>query len=265
MGDSIGVLKEHSIESIHEKTRIAHENIKKLLAKDFSAFSKVQFMGFVSIIEREYGVDLSSYREAYFEAMGGKPKSTPKPEAYVTPEEHTQRFKGLSLLLSIVIAVVVVVFFVSNRSPEAPVAVEPIQTVLDDAKLNLETITKEQEALKAEPVVEQNTSNESLDSAQEEVAEHPNRLLILPKKRVWMGLIEQPDGRRIQKVLQDAYELNTSKEWLIVFGHGYLDIESNDKLIEYTDRNKLWFVYEGGTLEQIDKATFKMRNQGKSW
>jgi hypothetical protein len=65
------ILTENSIKSIHEKTKISEENLENLFAKKFENLIQVKTLGFLSIIEREYKVDLSAEREealAYYES-----------------------------------------------------------------------------------------------------------------------------------------------------------------------------------------------------
>lgn len=57
------LLEEQSIASISKKTNITTEIVEKLLNKDFKSLKKPQVLGGLSIIEREYNVDLSALRE----------------------------------------------------------------------------------------------------------------------------------------------------------------------------------------------------------
>ena len=266
MADTFHELQKHSIESIHEKTRIAHENIKKLLAKEFSAFSKVQFLGFISILEREYDLDLQLLKDEYFEATGTAAVHTELPQALVSPKQKKPLNKGIILsvlLLSVGMAMAYMVIKTVASEPEDAVKTPP--KVLEEVKNRIEEINESKQLAAQEAVLAAQEENATSSEMTQEKADEPKRLIILPKRRVWIGMIEQPDGKRIQKIINEPYEVNTSKEWLIVFGHGYIDIEFDNKLTEYSDQNKVWFMYEGGNFEAIDRETFKMRNQGKSW
>ena len=57
------ILEENSVKSIFQKTAIPEEKIEYLLHKEFNKLSKVQALGFLSILEREYKVDLNSLKE----------------------------------------------------------------------------------------------------------------------------------------------------------------------------------------------------------
>ena len=54
---------EYSIQTIREKTNITIENLEKISKKDWSHFKKPQVNGLISIIEREFNVDLSELKE----------------------------------------------------------------------------------------------------------------------------------------------------------------------------------------------------------
>ena len=61
---------EYSLQTIQEKTNITIENLEKLSQKDWSHFKKPQANGLISIIEREFNVDLSDLKteaNAYFD------------------------------------------------------------------------------------------------------------------------------------------------------------------------------------------------------
>ena len=64
------LLEENTTKTISERTKISEENLEYLLNNDFGAIKKVKTLGFISILEREYGVDLSKLKEealAYYD------------------------------------------------------------------------------------------------------------------------------------------------------------------------------------------------------
>jgi len=61
------ILEENTVNAISAKTNIAEDNIDALIAADFDNITRVKTMGFISIIEREYGADLSALREQALE------------------------------------------------------------------------------------------------------------------------------------------------------------------------------------------------------
>ena len=64
------VLEENTTKTISQRTKIAEDNIEYLLNSDFGALKRVKTLGFISILEREYNIDLSKFREealAYYD------------------------------------------------------------------------------------------------------------------------------------------------------------------------------------------------------
>ncbi|MBD3810047.1 MAG: hypothetical protein IE884_05995, partial [Sulfuricurvum sp.] len=60
-------LLELGTEKIHEQTHISRDKIELVMTKSFAEIGKVQFMGYISILEREYSIDLSDLRQEYTE------------------------------------------------------------------------------------------------------------------------------------------------------------------------------------------------------
>ena len=58
------ILEKYSIEDISKKTNISEYSLEKLFAGEFCYLKKVQCMGFISIVEREYKADLSSLKDS---------------------------------------------------------------------------------------------------------------------------------------------------------------------------------------------------------
>ena len=57
------LLEENSTKTISQRTNISEENIECLLNNDFGAIKRVKTLGFISILEGEYKVDLGKLRE----------------------------------------------------------------------------------------------------------------------------------------------------------------------------------------------------------
>ena len=63
------VIEENSIVTISKRTRLSVENIEKLVHRDFSDMKRVKALGFISILEREFGIELDTLKkecEDYF-------------------------------------------------------------------------------------------------------------------------------------------------------------------------------------------------------
>jgi len=93
----------------------------------------------------------------------------------------------------------------------------------------------------------------------------PLYLRIIPKGKLWLGLIDGETYRRRVETISKPLILDPEKSWLIVTGYGHLDLECGDTTNKYREDRKLLILYEAGVCQIIDKEEFKARNRGKLW
>jgi len=274
-------------ETISLQTHISPGNIRKLLAGEFEAFSSVQFNGFVTIIEREYDVDLTEWRARFSQ-------STPEPEAPLTETEddpftHVLMAKKkqrltVVVLTGLLVAVVIVTYFVLG-SGGAEEKIELNNTAIEKAKANMATLgnrsvsatqrqtdviqaTRQSDGAEAEfspPEVPAVTAGETAAAAAEAPAVHYDDLIILPKMKVWVGVIDAQTHRRDTRTTEEPWRLDGSKTWLIVTGHGYITLECGDENATYSEVGQMLFLYQEGRCREIDASEFKSLNRGRLW
>ena len=74
------IIEENSLPTISQRTRISVGNLEAIINRDWGRLKKVQALGFLSILEREYGIDLSDLKaecKAHFEAMPSPHEENP--------------------------------------------------------------------------------------------------------------------------------------------------------------------------------------------
>lgn len=280
-------LKEYDIEEIYHKTYIARKYIKALLEKDFSKFDRLKALGFVKIIEREFNLDLSDLKkdiDEYFakKSISSKPDVIEKSEEIKHINEEKKEKGNSKFFISLLIAAVLIGIglYVTNFLENKGVKKEEIKSIGNetvDEKIffekNVTNIVKEEKktfeeenlSLKKEDknittkLVEGNISK-----SVEPKAVFP-KITIFPKQKVWVGIVYLDDYTRKNYVTDSPIELNTTRDQLIVTGHGNIDLEVDGNLTEYKETNKLRFLYRAGEIEKIDKKTFIKYNRGKNW
>ncbi len=97
------ILEENSIKAISDKTNISEENLEALFAGEFELLKKVKTMGFISIIEREYGADMKALRKearAYYDAHHDE-------DGIVLDAPLVERKKGRSKVIVLLILVLI--------------------------------------------------------------------------------------------------------------------------------------------------------------
>ena len=82
---------------------------------------------------------------------------------------------------------------------------------------------------------------------------------------VWVGYIDLQTNDKFQATSSDELLLDASKEWLLAFGHGNINIELNGVSHEFKTPKNMRFVYKNGVLKQIDVEEYKTYNGGNAW
>jgi hypothetical protein len=289
MNEDFNKLKNIGAQKIHEETHISRANIQAFLHENFDSMSKVQFLGFISIFEREYGVNLDEVKSKGLEYFD---ENTPK-----TKEERTvdvfvpsKRKRNLALFY-ITIAVVIFVVFsylnifsinykvldvvnVDNSAIESAknnlsIAVTEIKT--DDInssaikEVNLDNSTESNQADKVKKVIE---AKKVIEVNEIKKPQQPKEIVsfkIIPTNKVWLGYIDLATYKQGQKLFLDEFPLDPNKDWLLSFGHGYISIEVNGIIKKFKNPRNLRFSYTNGELKEINIKEFKALSKGSKW
>jgi len=111
------IIEENTLEEISQKTRLSSENLEKIFSKKFEELRKVQAMGFISILEREYHADLSDLRAecmAFYSAsspeaeqVAPKKAASPYVQKMETAQDLLNGYKSFAYLKPIVIGLLI--------------------------------------------------------------------------------------------------------------------------------------------------------------
>lgn len=85
-------------------------------------------------------------------------------------------------------------------------------------------------------------------------------VVIMPRRKLWLGYINLDSGERVQKNKSDQIVIDTNNT-IIVTGHGWLEVASK----EFRQGERLYFHYKNNQLEQINESAFKKLNEGRVW
>lgn len=254
---------------IHEQTHIARSKLELVLNKSFADLTRVQFMGFISILEREYGIDLSGIRHEYDEFMQMHPDVVIQKESVILQAQSRSRQKWV---LGGVVAITLLI--VIGSMIQGRLSIAPSEEVIQLSSANVEVVDENITVVPLEinvtetmPIVEANITvpKQELNVTSKSVATIENATGIKPKAKVWIGMLDLTTGTKSQKITMDTIVLDKSKNTLYMFGHGRLEIVTPNGTKILKDRNAVWFTYENGQLKQINEAEFLVKNNGVAW
>ena len=253
-------------EKIHERTHISRDKVELVLTKSYGEIGRVQFMGFISILEREYGIDLNTIREEYATYYQDHIVETSSNSSVILQSSSNSKPKwimvGIALIVMLMIAGYIAQGKMSNEPDEAVMKLTVPPIAVHDVTIDT-NVTDMNETNTTVSMVN-NEKNTTKPSASHSIVSG-NGLIIRPAYKVWYGMIDMETGQRIQNITADPIVIDTTKNWLIFMGHGRLEIESSSGKTELKDKETVRFVYENGSLKPITKDEFIERNGGKNW
>lgn len=291
MNEGLARLKEIGVQKIYEDTHISRQNIEAILDETYGEMLPVQVGGFISIMEREYSVDLTTLKEKYEEdikdlsvkiSVKVSSSDMERPRAQRRVEDDPKSWKWLIVVL---LAVVVIIVFVMTGEDaneqllppdKTPVAAmqegvpgsdpesigESVRKISDEVTPATSEVNASEAAGKASVALPEVSQ---VPEVLEEAATPTTYFTIVPKTKLWMGIIDITTKKRKVRITENRVDLNASKPWLLVFGHGHFDIENGEEHLKFKRQTKIRILFEDGMAYEIDKAEYKARNEGKNW
>jgi len=109
------LLENSDIKAIAKKTKISESALEAIFANEFCYLKRVQYMGFLSIIEREYKADLNSLRAAAEQFYANNYEDCSVALAMVDePKSHKESSKLLLVLLVLVLLAIASWYFINK-------------------------------------------------------------------------------------------------------------------------------------------------------
>lgn len=270
MSNGFEKLKSIGVQKIHEATHIARSHIQAMLQENFEDMNTVQLAGFISILEREYSVDLSELKNKAKEYFKNNSQSVKKAKAAHVFLAHKRKRKLalIYIIAGVTLLVLFAIFIISSSDDEIPTV---DNTVIESAQSNISVVTIEQNSTTADENSTFADENSTLNKEEKIEVPSPEAVIetpsfkIMPNSQVWMGYIDLATGKRDQKTFSGELLLDPAKEWLLFIGHGQMSVEINGVTTSFNNKNSMRFLYKNSELKEVDSKEFKNLNSGKAW
>lgn len=294
MNDLASKLQEIGIKNISEKTHITEKNLNAIANRDFASLHRTKALGFVRILQREYGLDFDEWLIEFYKYIHDS-KIEPIEEKVFADKNLEQpnpqtgsKLRTLAYLLiaGATIAVGYLAFDniknrVDNESRELSIvkqSVEEAKTDLDETKelnnseLSMLFGSDKNDTEETNTTLDLNHSsmefNQSNLSNQHNQDNLPiSRISIVPKGSVWIGVVYLSNHKKKNVITKNPYEIDVTKNQLIITGHEKVDILVNDKPLDFnnTEKGKVRFLFKDGKISPISLDEFVEYNKGKNW
>ncbi len=288
MSEALEQLHSIGVQKIHDKTHIPVEHIEAILKKNYAALSKVQFLGFVSILERDFKLDLGSLRLAGIAFFDEKRKAEGNEGVFIPQPKKTKPMLIYWLLGAAIVLFMFFANFDDSSELETPPAVD--NSLIMEVKENIEVAKIEENLTNAEHNLSSEESNTSFslddENATQELQtpsappldEEPkssqtqlpkeritgeNSLSVETKSKLWLGYIDLETNEHFQKSFVGHFSLDANRDWLLYFGHRFADIVVNGEKLFTSSSQR--YLYKDGKLSSLSAEEFKRLNRGKEW
>ncbi|WP_457749835.1 hypothetical protein [Sulfurimonas sp.] len=269
--DGLEKLKEIGAQKIYEDTHIPVIHIQALLHESFDGLTKIHFIGFISILQREYNIDLSALKStgtAYYDE-NGPVETTTEDGIFIAPKKR-KNFTLFYILLVMIIFLIALYYSVEYANSSTHNNLRVDNTTINNAKKNINTIMLDVNTTQKEnnqTVMDKNITKQKIESTpviQKKKAVQKS-LKVIARSKVWMGYIDVKTNKKYQKTFQGEFDLDSSKEWLLVFGHGYVTIIIDAQEKKFNSKKTLRLLYKDGKVTQLSFDEFKKLNRGSAW
>lgn len=310
MSEDFEKLKSIGVQKIHEATHIPRVHVQAIFDENFEDMHSVQLAGFISILEREYSLNLSKLKnksKEYFESKKPVQKSK-KSATLLIASKKKRKLTPVYIVLGVVVFVMFAIF---NKPSDGEIskidnsaiksAQDSLLVVADEknaSKVDDNTTISDQKPLESatqqeimqnpvEPVAQltkqeavQDVTPETIAKVVQEVTQEANKtavlevakeaahgypLKIISKNKVWLGYIDLSDYKQNQKTVAGEFVLDSAKNWLLVLGHGFVEIEVGGVVKKFEKAQNIRFSYINSELKEIDAEEFKNLNKGVKW
>ena len=248
MSDGFDKLKSIGAQKIHEQTHIARHHMQALLHETFDDMNKIQFLGFISILEREYSVDLSELK-ANAEEFYAEETTKVQQETKVFVEPKKKKNLTLIYIAVVVLIFVIAVSFTLDESSNASIKVKEHSidnSAIENAKDNM-------------------SQNASMPVVETEPVEIVKSFKFISKSELWLGYIDLETYKKDQKLFKGEFALDPKKDWLLSLGHGYIKVEIDGVVTEFKEKLNMRLLYKDSKLSRINLREFKELNRGDRW
>lgn len=310
MSEDFEKLKSIGVQKIHEATHIPRVHVQAILDENFEDMHSVQLAGFISILEREYSLNLSKLKnksKEYFESKKPIQKSK-KSATLLIASKKKRKLTPVYIALGVVVFVMFAIFSKPSDGEISKIDNSAIKSAQDSllvvadeknaSKVDDNTTISDQKPLEpatqqeimqnpVEPVAQltkqeavQDVTPEAIAKVVQEVTQEANKtavkeavkeatqgssLKIISKNKVWLGYIDLSDYKQNQKMVSGEFTLDAAKNWLIVLGHGLIEIEVGGVVKKFEKAQNIRFSYINSELKEIDAEEFKNLNRGVKW
>lgn len=300
MDRDIKGLEKIGLQEVCKKTHIEVKQLEYMINNQFDKLNKINTLGFVKILSREYKLDLTDWLEGFYDYWADhKAEEENKKNKIFIRANSDKSYKKLAWLFLLVMLISGIFAVFSIFKIDIDLANLLDKTKFETQVAGYQSAPVVQEAAKSlgvkveERIVETNSSNSTVETVIVRTDENStskmetnngqmslslveeknttiavlpkNRAMIIPKRKIWVGIIALDTFNR-QVVSDDKnITIDLTKKQLVKTGNGYFSLSYDGTVEDFTEQGSTRFLVENGTIKKISEESFIALNKGKNW
>lgn len=280
--DALQKLKEIGKEKIREKTNLDLGKIEDILEKRFEKIAPVRAKGFIQVLQKAYGLDLSSWLEEYYEFQTNH-KEKPRVKQEISQDKSSYLFWVACIALVVVGGGVLYWIYIKSHTLKTAQLQNIKQNIQVESHQAEMTEVLKQEDVQS-PILEEKVKEENLRSEEQDIQTPPkaiseygksvfgeiayneeNVLFISAETPLWVGIINLDTKKRIAKTKKE-FEIPLDKQLLINIARGGFNASLDDEEKYFNTYKPVYLIYTiKGGLREISKEEFMGLNGGVEW
>lgn len=303
--DNIKLLEEIGLKKVSDETHIEQKYIRYMVDCDFDRLNRINTLGFVKILSREYNINLDDWVTA-FEEYWQENRLSPEDDEkiFIVMDTGKKSKKFFLFVLFIVFASIGYFTYTifTKQSDSQSVAEQTLQNnlIMQNQNSVIEqnmTTLEDNQTIQTEQVVSETILNASTESSNDVVvqaevqaveenitveddskidiintpkteftsATFKEQAVINPKTELWIGVIYLDNFERRSFLGKGNFSIDISRNQIVTTGHGSFDLKAEQGDLSYNRQSPVRFEVIEGRIKEISWSKFKELNKGNSW
>lgn len=303
--NNMNALVEIGLQEVSKRTHIEVKTLQYMVDKEFDKLGRINALGFLKIISREYNLDLSEWQTEFEDYMGTKKINSENSKTDNMFLRDTPS-KPISKWIYIVIIILLiggsawyfnaseyVESFIESQvkneefkrnspyttSPiveevEEVLASMPEETNLLDVDLDIPAVEEGEiilESFEANSTLTDVLESEKIEQEVEKDEVPALEALeikegtILPNVKIWVGAIYLDTKKRASFLTDEPIVLDLTKDQIITTGHGNFSLVVGGEKYSFVQELPKRFHWTNGEMREINLQEFIDLNGGSAW
>lgn len=304
MDNDVKVLEKIGLKEVSTKTHIEVKQLAYILNAQYDKLNKINTLGFVKILSREYDIDFTEWLEGYHDywAEQDNEEDTQSNKIFICARsDRSYKKAAWFFLLMVLIAGAFFVVSVFKIDVGIPSIIDKVKTEIPQTNNAYQSASVVKEATTSlgvkveERIIETNSTNSSIEAVVVSIDENlmrkaesnesnatapipeiqtntpiksdvnTSKAMILPMKRIWVGIVNLETNTRKESSSDHNITIDLHQKQIIKTGHGFFKLSYDGNVEDFKEQGSTRFLVENGTLQKISEEKFVELNRGKNW